>query len=202
MLDAPLRKLIDPYIARAAAPVAGTGISANQVTLAGFAVALAALASIATEHYLFGLVFIVLNRLLDALDGAVARQTAATDLGGYLDIALDFVFYGGVPFAFALADPGRALAASFLIFSFIGTGSTFLTYAVFAARRGVETELRGKKSFYHQGGLTEATETFIAFALVCIVPDWFGVVAYIFGTLCFVTAGMRIGEAVSSLRSS
>jgi phosphatidylglycerophosphate synthase len=201
MFDAPLRKFIDPVLARAAAPVARLGISANTVTVAGFAAALAALAAIAAEHYWLGLFFIVANRLLDGLDGAVARQTQATDLGGYLDIALDFVFYGGVPFAFALADPGRALAASFLIFSFIGTGSTFLTYAVFAARRGIVGETRGKKSLYYQGGLTEGTETFLAFAIICIWPDFFGVVAYIFGTLCFVTAGMRIGEAVASLRA-
>ena len=201
MLDAPLRKFIDPVLARAARPAAAAGIGANTVTLAGVAAALAGLASIAEEHYLLGLAFIIANRILDGLDGAVARQTKATDLGAYLDIALDFVFYGGVPFAFALADPGRALAAAFLIFSFIATGSTFLTFAVFAARRGIESEARGKKSLYYQGGLTEGTETFLAFAIVCIWPDWFGVVAYVFGTLCFVTAGMRIGEAVQNLRS-
>jgi len=202
MLDAPLRKLIDPVLARAAKPMAAAGLGANMVTLAGAVAALVALASIMEEHYLLGLALIVLNRILDGLDGAVARLTKATDLGAYLDIALDFIFYGGVPFAFALADPGRALAASFLIFSFIATGSTFLAFAVFAARRGIETDARGRKSLYYQGGLTEGTETFIAFAVACIWPDWFGIVAYVFGTLCFVTAGMRVGEAVQSLRPS
>ena len=31
------------------------------------------------------------------LDGSVARLTQPTDAGGFLDIALDFVFYATIP---------------------------------------------------------------------------------------------------------
>ncbi|WP_435891264.1 CDP-alcohol phosphatidyltransferase family protein, partial [Klebsiella pneumoniae] len=41
--------------------------------------------------------------LLDGLDGALARRRGLTDAGGFLDIALDFLFYALVPFGFILA---------------------------------------------------------------------------------------------------
>ncbi|MCB1835193.1 MAG: CDP-alcohol phosphatidyltransferase family protein, partial [Geminicoccaceae bacterium] len=75
-----------------------------------------------------------------------------TDLGGFLDITLDFIFYSGFVFAFAVHDPqANGLAAAFLVFSFIGTGSSFLAFAIMAARRGLATERRGKKSLYYLG---------------------------------------------------
>ena len=200
MLDAPLRKLIDPPFAGLASRVSRYPISANMVTVAGFVAGLVAFAFIVTHRPLVALTFIVLNRALDGLDGPLARVRQPSDLGAYLDIVFDFLFYALIPFGFALADPSRALAAGFLILSFIGTGTTFLAFAVFAAKRGLVTDVRGSKSFFFIGGLTEGTETFIAFALACIFPDWFGVVAYVFGTLCFVTTGTRIASAIGMLR--
>ena len=52
------------------------------------------------------------------------RYHGVTDLGGYLDIVTDFIFYALVPLGFALHDPGKAQAAAFLVVSFIGTGSS------------------------------------------------------------------------------
>ena len=62
----------------------------------------------------------------DGLDGAVARHVGVTDLGGYLDIVLDFLIYSGIVFGFAVGRPDQALPAAFLIFSFVGTGTAFL----------------------------------------------------------------------------
>ena len=200
MLDAPLRKLIDRPFGQAAAQLARYPVSATGLTIAGFVAGLGAIGSIATHRPLIGLGFIILNRLLDGLDGPLARLTQVTDLGAYLDIVFDFIFYAGVPFAFALADPSRALAACFLILSFVGSGTTFLAYAIFAAKRGISSDVRGPKSLYYLGGLTEGTETFLAFALACLLPEWFSVIAYVFGALCFVTTGTRIATAVASLK--
>jgi hypothetical protein len=91
--------------------------------------------------------------LLDGLDGSVARLTQPTDAGGFLDIALDFVFYAAIPLAFAVANPAtNALPAAALLASFIGTGSSFLAFAALAEKRGLtDTALPGK-SFYFLGG--------------------------------------------------
>ena len=201
MLDARLRRLIDPPLDRLSAPLAARGLSANTVTVAGFAIGLGAAAAIAAQAYLLGLALLLLNRLCDGLDGALARRRGLTDLGGFLDIVLDFLIYAAVPFAFALADPAaNALPAAFLILSFVGTGSSFLAYAVMAAKRGVATELRGRKSLYYLGGLTEGTETIAAFVLACLWPTWFPLIAWGFGCLCWLTTGTRIAVAVQTLR--
>ena len=201
MLDARLRRLIDSPLDRLAAPLASRGLSANAVTVVGFLIGLGAAAAIAGRAYLLGLGLLLLNRLLDGLDGAVARRRGLTDLGGFLDIVLDFLIYSAVPFAFALADPGaNALAAAFLIFSFVGTGSSFLAFAIMAAKRGIATDLRGQKSLYYLGGLTEGTETILMFVLACLWPAWFPWIALVFGLLCWLTTATRIAIAAQLLR--
>jgi phosphatidylglycerophosphate synthase len=201
VLDARLRRLIDPPLDRLSAPLAARGISANAVTVAGFVIGLAAAAAIASRAWLLGVALLLLNRLCDGLDGALARRRGLTDLGGFLDILLDFLIYSAVPFAFALADPGaNALAAAFLIFSFVGTGSSFLAFAIMAAKRGIATELRGRKSLYYLGGLTEGTETILGFVLACLWPTLFPWIALIFGLLCWLTTATRIAVAVQTLR--
>jgi phosphatidylglycerophosphate synthase len=201
MLDARLRRLIDPPLERLAGPLAARGLSANAVTLIGFALGLCAMAAIALQLYLLGLGLLLLNRLCDGLDGALARRRGLSDLGGFLDIVLDFIVYSGVPFAFALADPVRnGLPAAFLIFSFVGTGTSFLAFAIMAAKRGLATDLRGRKSLYYLGGLTEGTETLLAFVLACLLPGWFPAVAYVFGGLCWLTTATRITIGWQTLR--
>jgi phosphatidylglycerophosphate synthase len=185
--------MIDPPLERIAALLVRAGWSADTVTLLGFVIGLLAVPAIAFGVFGAGLVLILLNRLADGLDGAVARLTEKTDRGGFLDIILDFIFYSSIPFAFALADPSaNALAAAFLIFSFIGTGCSFLAYAIMAERHGLSTDIRGQKSLYYLGGLTEGTETILLFVLACLLPAWFPIIAWIFGTLCWITTATRI----------
>jgi phosphatidylglycerophosphate synthase len=201
MLDARLRRLIDPPLERLSRPLADHGLSANAVTWIGFALGLAAMAAIARQAYALGLALLLLNRLFDGLDGAIARQRGLSDLGGFLDIVLDFIIYSGIPFAFALADPAaNGLPAAFLIFSFIGTGTSFLAFAIMAAKRGLSTELRGRKSLYYLGGLTEGTETILVLVLGCLFPTLFPLIAWFFGALCWLTTMTRITAAWQMLR--
>jgi phosphatidylglycerophosphate synthase len=193
MLDAHLRPLIDPPLDRVALMLARRGIGADQVTLAGFACAVLAALAIALEAPLLGLVLIGANRIADGLDGALARLSAPTDRGAFLDITLDFVFYALIPLAFALADPAaNALAAAVLLATFLANGTAFLAFAALAARRGLETQAQGAKSIYYAAGLAGGTETIIAFALMCVWPAAFGVIASGFAILCAVSAAGRI----------
>jgi phosphatidylglycerophosphate synthase len=201
VLDARLRRLIDPPLDRLSAPLAAHGLSANAVTIAGFVIGLGAALAIAERAYMLGLGLLLLNRLFDGLDGAVARHRGLTDLGGFLDIVLDFLIYSAVPFAFALADPhANALPAAFLIFSFVGTGSSFLAFAIMAAKRGIASDLRGRKSLYYLGGLTEGAETIGALVLACLWPALFPWIALAFGLLCWLTTATRIAVAWQTLR--
>ena len=200
MLDATLRRVIDPPLDVAGRWLARRGVAANAVTVGGFAVGMTAIPALATGRYELALAAILANRLADGLDGAIARAAGPSDLGGYLDIVLDFLFYSAVAFGVALGRPDQAVWAAFLIFSFVGTGSAFLAYAIVAAKRGVTTATRGRKSIYYLGGLAEGSETIIAFVLICLLPDAFPWIAGVFGAMCWITTASRIGQAVRAFR--
>ena len=169
------------------------GMKANWITVFGFAIGMMTLPALYCGHTSLALVLVVVNRLLDGLDGAVARVQGPTDLGGYLDITLDFIFYSAVIFGFALMNPvDNALAASFLIFSFMGTGSSFLAFAIMAEKRKIERLEYGRKSLYFLGGLAEGTETIAFLVLICLLPSYFAVMAYGFGAICWITTATRI----------
>ena len=199
MLDAIIRKRIDPPLAVIARHAVKWRISAQTATVAGFVLGLGAAVLVASQLYLPAVVLLLVSRLCDGLDGAIARQTRLTDLGGFLDITLDFIVYAAVVFGFALADPtANALAAAFLTTSFMGPAATFLAYAIFAAKHDITTEIRGSKSLYYLGGLTEGTETIVSLVLMCILPTWFPVIAVVYGVMCWITAGTRIAAAVAT----
>jgi phosphatidylglycerophosphate synthase len=200
MLDRPLRRFVDPPLDRLGARLAKAGFSANFLTLSGFGVGLLALPFLSAGAYGTALIAILLNRFADGLDGAVARARGASDLGGYLDIVCDFIFYGAVVFGFALVDGENRLPAGFLLLSFIGTGGSFLAFAALAARRGIETTARGVKSLYYLGGLTEGTETIVFFVVCCLFPGFFPVLAWIFAAACWITTVSRVVTASMLLR--
>ena len=196
MLDAYARKLIDPPLNVAGRGLARLGIGANSVTLAGLGFGLAAAVAIASGAFAVGLCLILLSRLADGLDGAVARATHKTEFGGYLDIASDFFFYGAVPFGFVLFDPAaNGVAGAFLLLSFYVNGASFLGYAILAEKKGMATRAQGIKSLYYSNGLLEGTETIAFFVLLCLLPTYFAPLAYLFGALCFATATLRVWGA-------
>jgi phosphatidylglycerophosphate synthase len=201
MLDGWARRQIDPLVEPVATAIAGAGLSANAITVLSCLVGLAGAAAVATGWFLAGLALILTSRFGDALDGAVARINGKTDFGGYLDIVLDFVFYGAVPMGFVLADPvANAVAGAALVLSFYINGSSFLAYAIMAERRGLDTAARGSKSLYFTTGLAEATETIAAFVFACLFPPWFPVIATIFAAMTLYTALARIVLAARTLR--
>jgi phosphatidylglycerophosphate synthase len=150
-----------------------------------------AVPALALGWFQVALVLILLNRLADGLDGAVARINGPTDRGAFLDIALDFVFYALVPLGFALASPANALPAAVLIAAFVGTGSSFLAFSVIAAQRGLSARAYPTKGIYYLGGLTEGTETIAILAAMCLWPAAFAPLAYGFALACLVTTVMR-----------
>ena len=201
MLDPMSRKIIGPPLDYVAGFVVRTKISANMLTLAGTLLGLLVLIALAAQNYLAALALILGNRFIDGLDGAVARRNGVTDFGGYFDIVGDFIFFGAVVLGFALAEPDKnALAAAFLLFSFVGTEASFLGYAVMAAKRGMTTKRFGTKSMFYLGGLVEATETLALFVLLCLWPGWFVFLAVTFGVLCWMTTAARVAAAWYTFR--
>lgn len=221
MFDKAATTFIAPVVGRLAQALHRRGVSANALTWGGLALGVAAALCIARHAYLWGLALILASRAADALDGAVARLSQPTDQGGFLDITLDMLFYALIPLAFAVAAPkANALPAAVLLACFVGTGGSFLAYAVIEAKREAAaarsawplnpgplanlpapppttatetaTPLAEGKSFVYVGGLTEAGETLAFFVVMCCLPRWFGPLAYLFAALCVVTIAQRI----------
>ncbi len=193
MLDRFARQLIDPPLNVVGRAIAARGIGANDVTLIGLGIGLIAALMIGLGAPFWALIPLLISRIADGLDGAVARATQKTDFGGFLDIAADFLFYGAIPAAFVFADPtSNGAAGAFLLASFYFNGTSFLGYAILAEKRGHITTAQGQKSLYYSNGILEGTETILFFVLLCLMPTFFAPLAYVFGALCFATAILRI----------
>lgn len=179
------------------------GLTADQVTWAGFAIGLSALPLLALGAELLALIAIIVNRVADGVDGALARRQGPTDRGAFLDIVLDFIFYAAVVLGFALQNPQQnAITAALLLFSFMGTASSFLAFAIMAERRKLKSLEFPRKGFYYLGGLTEAGETVGFFLVCCLFPLLFPLLGTLFALLCLVTTGMRIKAGIETLDNS
>ena len=171
-------------------------ISANMVTIFGFVIGMMAINFLAMNMYFEALICILINRFCDVLDGAIARIEGVTKFGVFLDMCLDFVFYAGVIFGFALADPyENAVSACFLLFGFTASSSALLAYGV------VNHNITDKKieSPFYLGGLAQGFETVCAFVLLCIMPFSFLPIAIALGCWCLLKALIIVSRAYYKL---
>lgn len=199
MFDAALTRRLKSPLQRLATPLVKAGLHANQVTVTGFICGVVCALSISQDWLLVALIAFAANRLCDGIDGAMARLSAPSRHGAFLDIVFDFLVYSAIPLAFAVRDPNDALAAAFLIFSFVGTGSSFLAFSIFAKELGLENRRLKDKSMYFLEGLTEGFETVAVLVAMLLFPAWFQILAYGFGVLCLVTTATRIWQGVGQL---
>lgn len=193
MIDANIRRLIDPPLARAGQRLAAAGIGADALTIGGCLLGLAAALAIAAGQFYIALALLIANRIADGLDGAIARATRPTDRGAFLDIALDFLVYAAVPLGFAAWSPhANAFAAALLLASFVANGSAFLAFSTLAEKRGIKTTRQGQKSVYYLSGIAEGFETIAFMIAFCLFPTAFPILAIIFATLCWISAVGRL----------
>ena len=188
MLDPLLRRYALPLLAEPAARLAKAGVSPLALKVVGFVIGTAALPAIGRRAYLIGLVLIAVSGLFDTLVTAMTEREPLRPFGRYLGLVLDLIWTASVPFAFALGEPDRGLAAMFLMLGLVArTGATAAEFKVVEgsadAALGVGESLVGK------------TEVFLAYALACVFVDWFSIIAYVLGMLCFVMTGFRVARA-------
>lgn len=191
MIDAALQPLQRRMLSPPGKWLVARGIGADHITIAGFLIGVLSVPALAFGAFEVALLFLLVNRLADGLDGTVARMSKPTDRGAYLDIALDFAFYALFPLGFALSEPEYALPAAVLIASFVGTGSSFLAFATIAGKRGLTASSYPQKGIYYLGGLTEGFETIAVFVAMCLLPDMFPILAYAYAAACMLTTALR-----------
>lgn len=193
MIDAAVAPIVRRLLGPPARTLARRGVSADVLTLAGFAAGLLAVVALAFGAHGVALALFAANRLADGLDGEVARHLGTTPRGAFLDISLDFIFYALFPLGFALHDPAaNALPAAALIAAFVGTGATFLAFAAVSAKDPPRAVRVRQKGIAYLGGLTEGAETIAVFAAMCLFPAAFPVLAWIFAAACGLTTATRL----------
>lgn len=202
MFDCYIRPYIDKPLNKIAIFFANKSIvSANVITLTGLGFGAISFICILLQQNYFALMFLLMNRLCDGLDGAVARaRNEESDFGGYLDIVADFFVYAGFPFftAIGIGTYEAIAAAAFILFSIILSGTSFLAYAVIASKKGMTTSQQGEKSFFFSRGIMEGSETILFLILICLLPNYFIILSLIFASLCILTALMRSWLAYST----
>ncbi|MFL2514073.1 MAG: CDP-alcohol phosphatidyltransferase family protein [Alphaproteobacteria bacterium] len=168
-------------------------ISPNHMTLIGFSFGVLMCLSIIIDQYLIAIIFLFFNRLSDGLDGVMARLQTPTPLGGYLDIVLDFLIYGGFVLSFGITEQNNTFLSMILLFCYIGTGSTFLAKAaILPSLTNQDFNEEIPKGFHYAVGLVEGTETIIFMFLCLLFPSLYIYLASIFVLLCLITIIFRI----------
>lgn len=153
------------------------------------------------QAYLLGFLFWFFNRVLDALDGAVARTSGKqSDFGGYLDIVIDFVVYAAVPVGLALGRMETAVTYSliFLLCTFYVNGASWMYLAAILEKRTHQHADR-LTAVTMPAGLVGGTETIIFYSAFIFFP---GVLAWLFGLmglLVVVTILQRLLWAIRHL---
>ena len=200
MRDAALRAKKDEYMVPLAQSFFAT-VHPNVVSLMAMGVGLLAAAAVIQERYWLGLLLWLLNRLLDGLDGVIARvHGKQSDFGGYLDLLFDFVIYLVIPIAFLSAAPTvfNLWAGITLISVYVLNIISWTVLGALLEKRHMQSPSR-LTSMEMPTGLIEGAETIAVYTLFFFFPAYIGYIFFIFAALVLVTAGQRVLWAARTL---
>ncbi len=199
MLDEELRRGAKPFYRPAATALARRGVTGNFLTGTSLGVGVLCLGTIAFGFNLFGLILWLLNRLLDGLDGEVARLRGETsEFGTFVDIAADFFMYGGFLVALAVQHPDARLALVVLFLAYYLNGSIFLVLSGTLQRLGVERLT--ERGLHFRRSLTEGFETIVVGVLFLVFPGHVSLIAWVFAAMVFASSAQRVWDGWRMLK--
>lgn len=210
MLDSFVRRRLDAPLARAAARLDRPWITPDRLTVVGLVLGLASAVLAAQQWWAWALVTWLASRVMDGLDGPLARRRAGSTgstsaAGGFLDITADFVVYGATVVGVALGvtdDPAElATWLPFLavLLAYYVNGTAFLAFSSIAERTGHRID--DGRSFSFLGGLAEGTETIAVHSLWLLLPGHAPVIAAVWAVVVGVSAAQRMIAGYRTLRS-
>ena len=197
MLDRQLRARLAPALEPVARRASGRGVRAGAVTAAGLVVGIGACVAAAVALWPLALVLWLANRLIDGLDGPLARLEGPTDLGGLYDFLADFVVYGGFVVAVAIAEPEARVACSALLAAYLLNNVALLSFSSLIEKRGIA--MGDERSLRFTGGVTEGFETIVAYSLICLLPGAAEIIVWAFTAMVLITVGQRVALARRTL---
>ncbi|MDQ3436968.1 MAG: CDP-alcohol phosphatidyltransferase family protein [Actinomycetota bacterium] len=201
MLDEELRRSVKPLYKLPALLLSERAVTGNALTWASLGIGALCLVTIAFGLNTAALVLWLLNRLLDGIDGEVARlRKEASELGAFVDIVADFFMYGGLLLALAVQHPEARLALVVLFFAYYLNGTVFLTLSGFLER--LKKERLTERGLHFRRSLTEGFETIVAGVLFLVLPDYVSPIAWVFAGMVFVSSAQRLRDGWRILRQS
>lgn len=201
MLDEELRRGAKPLYRLPARFLATRGVTGDLLTAVGLFVGALCLVAVALGFNLPALVLWLLNRLLDGLDGEVARlRGGGSEFGAFVDIMADFFVYGGFLVALAVQHPDSGLALAALFFAYYLNGTAFLALSGILER--LKRERQTERGLHFRRSLTEGFETIAAGALFLLVPDRVSTIAWVFAAMVLFSAAQRLHDGWRILRKA
>ena len=195
MLDRWLRPVKERLLVPVARPVARV-VSADVVSGVAFAAGAGAAVAAATGRFGLALTLWLVNRVLDGLDGTVARlRGTATDVGGHLDIVLDTAVYGLLPLGVAAhtGHEGAWAAAAVLLFAFYVNTAAWMYLAAVLEKRGAGAAAQGEMTTVTMPtGLVEGTEAVVFFSLLLLLPGHAPALMGAMAVLVLLAAAQRL----------
>ncbi len=181
----------------------GRSVSPLAITLTALAIGLAAAFAASQAAWSLAVSLWLGNRILDGLDGTLARvQKRQSDLGGYLDIVLDFTVYAAIPIGIAVALETRAtwLVTSVLLATWFVNAASWMYLAAVLERRGAGATSRGELTTVTMPrGLVAGTETVVFFTLFLALAPHYVLLAWIMSAGVTIGIGQRLVWAARNL---
>ena len=189
MLDTHARKYVNPIIDLGAKFFLNLRLKPNHVTIIALLVGISTSIFLYFDMKLIAVAVLWFSGYLDAVDGAMARNSNLTSsFGTLLDIVSDRIVEVGMIIVFGINFVDVRFNLLILAISILMSMTIFLTV-------GACTEKKGMKSFYYQAGVAERSEGFIFFSLMILIPSYLGIITNIFSILIIITAIQRFLEA-------
>lgn len=213
MFDTRVRRHLAGPLDAVAARLDRAWITPDRLTVLGLVLGLASAALAAQQWWAWALLTWLVSRVLDGLDGPLARRRAALGgggagtpaaAGGFLDITADFVAYGATVVGVAIGTVGSSasigswLPFAGVLLAYYINGTAFLAFSSIAERTGHQIDDGRSLSFL--GGLAEGTETIVVHSLWLILPQFAAVIATVWAIVVGVSAGHRIIAGYRTLR--
>ncbi len=198
--------MVRPVKDRIVSPIAGVlarRVHPSAITITAFAFSVVAFVCLLDHEMLRCATFWLLGRLLDGLDGAVARRSGKqSDLGGYLDMLFDVLAYALIPLGMALAFPSPFVltAVAVLLAVFYVNIASWMYLSALMEKRGRVDAHAATTSVFMPSGLIEGTETIVFYTLFIAFPGVFVILAYVMAAMTAITVVQRLVWALRTLR--
>lgn len=164
-------------------------ISPLAITLANIPITIIIFICILKEFFIVAIILIIINRILDGLDGVVARQTNTNSVrGAYMDLVVDYLFYTAVPLAHGILNPEKNAIATMLILAvFILSGINFIASSSAAHKLDITSSRFPQKNFYYHSNLIEGSETILYVLTITMFPNFFPIISYICASMIIIS---------------